>query len=240
MSDLMTPDRAVALGAPTTRPTADGVSAGIAGVLLGVAGIMVAYGEVFPDAAALSLVLAGLAVWAARSTSPRIRWASAVLLTIFVGINVAFAIGDLSHPESPAPFIATAVVIGCGVVTIVLTVLSARGRPAPGRRVWAVAGAALVAVAGASLLAAASVEGDQRRPGDVEVVAQDIAFPAEVTIDSDADALFVRNLDRVRHTLVIDGEVGAVELPANRDVRIPVDLEPGSYAFHCNIAGHEA
>lgn len=240
MSDLRSPDRAVAIEAPPTRPTSDGVSAGIAGVLLGVAGIMFAYGEVFPDAAAISLVLAGLAVWASRSTSHGIRWAIACLLTIFVAINLAYAIGDLSHPESPAPFISTAVVIGCGVVTIVLAVLAARGRPARGRRVWVVVGLALLAVAGASLLAAASVEEDERRPGDVEVVAEDIAFPAEVTVGTDTDAIFVRNLDRVRHTLVVDGEAGPVELPANRDVRIELDLEPGTYRFFCDIPGHEA
>lgn len=106
-----------------------------------------------------------------------------------------YAIGDLTHPESPAAFLATALVIGCGLVTIVLAVLAARGRPAPARRVWTVTGGAFVLLAVGSGLATAAVDDDQRLPGDVEIVAQDVEFPAEVTFGSDATGLFVRNED---------------------------------------------
>ena len=135
----------------------DGVPTGIAGVLVGVAGIMAAYGEFFPDAAAISLVLAGLAFWATRSPSRRLRWAIAALLTVFIAVNLLYAVADLAHPEKSAVFVPTALVIGCGVVTIVLSVLAARGRPALGRRVWLVAFGALALVAVASLLAAVAI-----------------------------------------------------------------------------------
>jgi plastocyanin len=238
---VSTPHRDHAAGTEALSPhSRDGVPLGIAVVLVGVAGIMAAYGEFFPDAAAISVVLAGLAIWATRNPSRRLRVAIALLLAIFVAINLAYAIGDLSHPESPAAFLATALVVGAGLVTIVLAVLSARGRPAPARRVWTIAGGAFVLLAAASGLAAAAVDNDDRLPGDIEIVARNAAFPAEATVDAEATGLFVRNEDRFRHTLVIEGQVAAVELPAATDVRIPVDLEPGTHRYYCDIVGHES
>ncbi|MEX2621268.1 MAG: hypothetical protein WD250_13725 [Egibacteraceae bacterium] len=39
---------------------------------------------------------------------------------------------------------------------------------------------------------------------------------------------------------MIEGQLDAVELPANTDVRTPADLEPGTYRYYCDIVGHEA
>jgi len=129
---VSTPHRDHAAGTETpSPPSRDGVPLGIAGVLVGVAGVLAAYGEFFPDAAAIAAVLAGLAIWATHSPSRRLRLAIAALLAVFVAINLVYAIGDLTHPESPAAFLPTALVIGCGLVTIVLAVLSARGDPHP-------------------------------------------------------------------------------------------------------------
>ncbi len=60
----------------------------------------------------------GAPAWAARSASTRLRWVIAGLMTLFVGINLVFAIPDLSHPESAGPFIVTAVVVVGGLVTV--------------------------------------------------------------------------------------------------------------------------
>ncbi len=224
----------------SVRPSDDGVALGLGALITGTLGVMAALGEVFPDALVFCVVFAGLAVWTTRRTSTRLRWGIAGLVTVFVGVNLVYAMGDLAHPESPAPFVATTVVIAAGLVTIALAVLSARGRRAPVGRIWTVTGTLLVIGAMGALVAGAAVEDDERIAGDVEIVAESYEFPDEVVVGDDADALFVRNRDRGRHTFVIEGVVDAVELPANTDVRIPVDLEPGTYEFICDVAGHDS
>ena len=221
-------------------PLRDGVTVGLVTIIGGALAIMAAYGELFVDALVFLVAFAGLAVWAARSGSTRLRWAIAGLVALFVAINMVFAIPDLSHPESPAPFVATAVVVLGGVVTAVLAVLAARGRPASGRRVWPAAYGVVALLAAGSLVAAANVENDVAQPGDTEIVAADFAFPDVVEVGSTSTGVLVRNTDRGRHTFVVDGQNGAVEVPAGSEVRVPLELAPGSYRYYCNVPGHEA
>lgn len=223
----------------TAPSRADGVVIGMATVIVGAFGVMAAAGEVFPDALVFMAVLAAVAVWAWRSNSVRSRWVAGALVTLFVLINLVFAIPDLSHPESPAPFVATAVVVGAGIITAVLAVLSARGRPVAGRRVWlpAVGGLAIVVIV--ALVAAAGVEDDEVQPGDTEIAAADFEFPETVDVASDSSAVAVHNEDRNRHTFVVEDEISAVELPAGSTVRVELDLEPGEYRYYCDIVGHE-
>lgn len=217
----------------------DGVATGLLVVVAGVIGIMVAMGEVFLDVIPFLVAFVALALWSARSGSRLARWITVALLTVMLAVNSVYAAGDLSHPESAAAFIATSVVMGGGVVTIVLAVLSALRRPASGGRVWAVAAAALVALAGMSLVAAAQVDDAVARAGDEVVTAAEFEYPEEIRIDSGA-GLVIDNDDMARHTFVVDGPDGTtVEVPAGSTARTEVDLDPGTYRFYCDIPGHE-
>lgn len=226
-------------GSGAAPPSADGVTVGLLTIVVGTLSVMAAVGEVFPDAMVFVAVFIGLAVWAHRSGSTRLRWAISGLAAVFLTINLVFAIGDLSHPESPAPFIATAVVIGGGLVTIVLAVMAARGRARSGRRVWPIAYLGLGLIAAGSLIAAAGVDDDTAQQGDTEVVANAYEFPDEVIAGSDSTGVFLRNEDRGRHTFAVEDAIDAVEMPAGSQVRVPLDLEPGSYRYFCDIVGHE-
>jgi plastocyanin len=95
-------------------------------------------------------------------------------------------------------------------------------------------------LAATSLVAAAAVTDDTAQPGDARVTASGVEFTEQVTMDaSSAAGILVSNDDPIRHTFVIDGAVDAVELPADTDVRVEVDLAPGTYRFYCDVTGHE-
>ena len=95
-------------------------------------------------------------------------------------------------------------------------------------------------LAAGSLVAAANVEDDVARPGDAEIVAADFAFPDVVETGTTSTGVLVRNSDRGRHTFVVEGQTAAVEIPASSEVRVALDLAPGSYRYYCNVPGHEA
>lgn len=218
----------------------DGVLVGLGGITVGVAVIMAAFGEVFVDALAILAVIIGVAGLAAHRRSRRLRFAVAALLAIFVAMNAVYAIGDLAHPESPAPFIGTLLVVTCGLVTALLAVAAGRGQQVKVGSLWLGVAALLAAAGVASLAAAAAVEDDVAEPGDVVVVAQDIEYPEEISVPADAAGLLIRNRDAVRHDFTVDGHLDSIELPAKTDVRIALDdLDPGTYRFSCSIPGHE-
>lgn len=217
----------------------DGVALGIGGVIVGALSLMAVYGEVFADALVFLAVLAGLGLWSLRTPSTRLRWGIAVAMALFVGINLVFAVSDLAHPESPGPFVTTAIVIVFGLATVGLAVAAARRRPLPLAPVFGGAGAVLVLAAIVAAVAAAGVDDDVAQPGDVTVVAEDFDYPEVVEVGADATGLLVENLDAGRHNLVVEGEVDAVELPAGTDTRVALDLEPGEYRFYCSVPGHD-
>lgn len=75
----------------------------------------------------------------------------------------------------------------------------------------------------------------------VEVVAEDIRFDAE-SYEASAGAVDVRyhNDGSINHTLVIEDVDGfKLEVASNGDDdRGTVDLETGTYAIYCDVAGH--
>lgn len=223
---------------PTGRRT-EGIWIGLVCVAVSTLGVMAAVGMVFPDALAFVVAFVGLAVWVRRSSSRRLRWAIAGLLTVFLGFNLIYAVSDLAHPETPAPFIATVAVIGSGTITIVLAVLAARGRPGAHRLVWPIALAGLALAAVGSLAAGAAVEDDPAQPGDTVIVATHHDLTDQIMVESTSGAVVIRNGDRVRHTFVVENHLDAVELPGNSQKRVELDLEPGSYHYYCDVVGHE-
>lgn len=231
---------------PTNRHPAraeeahDGVAVGLVIVVAAVFGVMAAFGEIYADTFPF-LAFFLVAAWiTARRDTRKLRTAVAVLMTVFVSINLVYAVPDLAHPESFGPFVPTLVVVVGGALTVVLAAASAARRPLDGRRIWTVTGVGLALAAVVSFAAAAAVEDDVIQPGDVEVVAADVRFPERIVMDAGSSALFVENHDGFRHTIVIDDHLSPVELPADTDVRVPLDLEPGVYEYFCDVAGHDS
>ncbi len=90
---------------------------------------------------------------------------------------------------------------------------------------------------------------DERRPGDVVLVAEDADyFPegedlnrkedARITVERDG-AVFVDNKDLYRHTFTVESLGIDEEVPAGVDRRVVIDAEPGRYEFICDVEGHE-
>lgn len=217
----------------------DGIALGVGGVVVGTLSLMAVYGEVFADALVFLAVLAGLGLWTLRTPSTRLRWVVAALMALFVAINLVFAVSDLAHPESPGPFVTTAIVVLFGIATVALAAGSARRRPLPLVPVLGGVGALLVVAAVVAAVAASGVDDDVAQPGDVTIVAEDFDYPEVVEVDADATGLLVENRDAGRHNLIVEGEIDAVELPAGSDTRIPLDLEPGEYRYWCSVPGHD-
>lgn len=114
----------------------------------------------------------------------------------------------------------------------------------PGGRVRQVGlvAVAVVLVVGAlglfafSILAGGGEEGDE---SDLTIVARDSRFPDRVSASAGTFEILVRNKDRVRHTLVIEGQNVKSDLPGHETRRLEVTLAPGTYDFFCDVTGHE-
>ena len=154
--------------------------------------------------------------------------------------NLPYVISDLSHPDSPLPFITN------GVLTIAVLVAFAGGlttvlRRAGGTRaavvVALVAVVAFVAVGVGGRLAASSTAAES---GDLRVVAKDIEFdPAVVHAPAGQISVHVENEDAIAHTFAIDGLDVDLSLPASTGQRVTFNAPPGTYTIHCTIPGHE-
>jgi plastocyanin len=87
----------------------------------------------------------------------------------------------------------------------------------------------------------AASAGDTASTDAVEVVAQDVKFPAD-TYEATAGTVEVhyRNDGSTTHTLVIDGVDGfKLEVGGNGDTdEGTVELDAGTYTVYCDVAGH--
>lgn len=174
-------------------------------------------------------------------TSPSRRWRHVALgaVALYLAANGPFLVEDLAHPESAAGFSAAWLVLVCGVGAAITA-----GWPAavaePGRTRTVAATLAGVAVLGGVLavVAAAGVTDDPVQPGDALLRVAHGEFDSRVELVQ-GDALVVRNTDRYRHTIVIEGADVRAELPAGADRRLELDgLAPGDYRYVCDVAGH--
>ena len=101
---------------------------------------------------------------------------------------------------------------------------------------------AVVLVVGAMGLFAFSIFGGGDEEGDesdLTIVARDSRFPEKVNAPAGTFELLVRNKDRYRHTIVIEGQGVKSELPGHKTRRVEVTLTPGTYRFFCDVTGHE-
>ena len=209
-------------------------------VVLVLLAIQVLARELIPPLAIFAvLYLAATAVLAVR----RPRWllvtVGLVALVHLVG-SVPFFVANLAHPESPASFISEALVALTVTVALVGAATGVRRSWSGARRPVAVAAALLAGLAIVlSLLASLGVEGDARQDGDVIVEAVRSTFPERVELAAGTSVLWVDNQDPFHHTLVVEGTDVQASLPGSTAVRVPVDLALGTYAFLCDVPGHE-
>jgi uncharacterized cupredoxin-like copper-binding protein len=154
--------------------------------------------------------------------------------------GLPFAIDHLPYPSSGIDFTHSVIGVFGRVAAIVMAVMVLRrGTDAAARR----AGAIVVVALGLTLLVATVASlastGEEAQTGDVVTVIDDHAFEEQVEV-AGGDTLFVDNLEPFRHTFTVEGTAIDVVTPAAQGVRIPVDLDPGSYSVICAVPGHEA
>lgn len=200
---------------------------------------MVLAGELIPPLLVMAVLFAGTAaaLWGRSS-----RWALYVGIGLpvlaFLG-SIRFVVADLSHPESIAGFVPQLLLTLAVLFTAVASGAQLAGS---GPRVRSVAvGFGALAVGGllTSVAATAGLSDDERREGDLFVVAEDTEFPAEITTSRGELGLFLQNADPIRHTFVIEGTDVHQEMPGSTSRRAEVVLEPGTYRYFCDVPGHD-
>ena len=169
---------------------------------------------------------------------------------LFVVGNLPIVLEDVSHPDSFLAFVAS----GAGIVGAVLGFVAMLGAllhwpSTPVRPILGLGAVAVVAVIGVGLVATLGVDSDERREGDVVLVAEDVDFfvegddpdreaDAEVTVER-GQAVVIDNEDLYRHTFTIEALDLDQEIQAGVTRRVVIDAEPGRYEFICDVEGHE-
>ncbi len=194
---------------------------------------------VVPPLIGSAVLLSAAAIFVLRRRGSLWLRVGAALSLLFLALNAPYLIEDTAHPESVAGFATSTLVL---IVSLMTLVAGAAGslRPARAGARLVAATAAFVALAGIvpAAVAARTAEDDVALPADTELIAADGDFSGPVEVGA-AGALFVRNDDRYRHTLVIEHTDVKVELPAFGGRRVPINLEPGTYRYYCDVPGHD-
>ena len=205
--------------------------------------LTVVAGEVIPFVVIIAAVMA-LAWLAAEWKPSRITFTVfGVLSLAILVLNLPYLTADLAHPESAIGFNATTA-----------TVLTAVAGTLAGLSVWwaALAGKAatrtglvlgglfLVGLV-VSVIAALGLKSDTAQAGDLDLLAKRADYlPEALTASPGTVGVFVENQDSFRHTFTITDLGVDVEIPANTDRRIELELPTGTYQFHCTVPGHDA
>jgi plastocyanin len=227
-------------GKPAPDPSWVRLAAAASGVTaLGLLVISFVLGEVIPPLLVFFVVFLGFAIALWRGAGRKTVIALVVVSAFAVLMNTPHTLSDLTHPESASGFVPSLLTTVASITTLAAAVMALVRRGGGAARWIGFAGGALVvALVGVSVAITAGVSDDERQDGDVEVLAEDVEFPAEVSVDS-GGALFVENADPYRHTIVVDEGDIHQELPASTDRRVEVDLPAGTYEYYCDVPGHE-
>jgi plastocyanin len=163
-----------------------------------------------------------------------------VVNLLLVVSSAPFAAPNLLHPDSPLSFSHASISLLGRTIAVVAAVGAWRRVPQGAARKLTIAAAGLLGItAMVAISATIQTGGEARAPGDVPVRVANAAFPAEVRVSQGGTLLF-ENRDLVRHTFTVEGTGVSRELPERSTVRIGVELEPGTYRFHCEVPGHES
>jgi len=200
-------------------------------------------GEVIPPV----MIVAGVMVlaWLATEWKPnRISFTTfGVLSVLVIVLNAPFLVADLSHPESAIGFNTTTLPVLtalAGILAGLSVWWAALAGKAATRTVLVLAGLFLVGIV-VSVIGALGLKSDTAQAGDLDLLAKRADYlPEALTASPGTLGVFVENQDPFRHTFTIT-ELGVdVEIPANTDRRIELDLPAGTYRFHCTVPGHDA
>jgi plastocyanin len=209
------------------------------------------------------IVIAGLGFARPR---PRVFLAGGVVLLVFVGLNLPFAIDGLVHPIGSShawtDIIAVVVGIAGAIAGFAAFVELRRGRPlvralrAPSGEalailvVGALIGTTYVSASGYRALEASPglgiVNGVQKAPTQAPAVLDvpgTTFTQTALQLTVGAGTVYVVNTDKNRHTfdMDLDGRHLSYPLPANSTTAVVLNLTtPGNYAYWCAIPGHRS
>jgi len=197
-------------------------------------------GEFIPPVTVFAVIFAGLGVALGRTEGRRLPYTAAVLGLVLIAANAPFMMPDLAHPETFASFAMAFVVLIVTLATVAAAVFATRPAPPNSARVLPAVGVILAIGLIASMIVTLGVTDDVRQNGDIDVIARNTSYPAELTTDAGPAALFIDNQDIIRHTLVIEGTDIKIEIPGSTTRRLEIDLPTGEYRYHCDVAGHDS
>lgn len=229
---------------PTTHPDPSG-DRFVGWALLTTTGLLVSLqllaGHVIPPLAIFGAILGLLGVATLRR---RARWLlviDAIAAGAYLVGSVPFFAANLAHPESPVSFLAEVFLLLALLTVVTGVVMRLRGVGARARRRTVVGAIGMACVATVvSLVAAAGVVAEARQDGDVPLVSERSTFPERIEVPAGAAVLWLDNKDPFHHTFLIDGTEVREVLAAGSSVRVPIELDPGSYRFWCDVPGHES
>lgn len=211
-------------------------------VSLSLYAVMVLAGSIIPPLVIFGTLYLVLAVLLVRLIGNRwLAGVAAVLAVLGLAGNAPFLIEDLAHPESWGSFVPSAISVVAGLGAVFAAVASYRGASVDLVRPTGIAVAGLcAALVVVSLGLSASASSDEAQTGDVTVLAEAYEYPETLSASAGAIGFFVENKDLLRHTFVIDGHDVKVELPSGKSRRVEVELPAGTYAYLCDVPGHES
>ena len=196
-------------------------------------------GEVIPPVVVMAVLFAALAVLLRKVSTPWPVYAGIALPVLAMVGNAPFVVADIGHPESAAGFVPMALVLFAALFTSVSSAIARFGPSIAVRPVaTATVGLGVLAVAG-SVAMTASLDDDERRDGDVGVLASNVEYPAELRVPEGEVGFYIENDDVLRHTFLIEGTSVEQEVPGSTARRVSADLEPGAYRYYCDVPGHE-
>lgn len=203
--------------------------------------VTLATGEIIPPV--VIIAAAFIVAWGFTRWRP-----NRITFGVFGGIglatvltNVPFVLEDLSHPESAFGFSTTLLTLLASILAVLVGITAWRSlSERTASRATVAAGAILVVGIAVSTILALGLEDDPAEAGDIPLSADAAEWvPESLNATAGTVAVYVENLDPIRHTFAIDALDLEVELPASTGRRIEFTAPAGSYEFFCTVPGHE-
>lgn len=149
---------------------------------------------------------------------------------------------DLGDPASAFTFVLTglatvAVLVGTVVGFLVVT---RRVAPTARRRLPLAAGLAVVALVATATVARVALDPAATQPGDILVVAEDVAFvPESLEVAPGPVSVHLDNRDLMPHNFTSDELGVALHVPERASARVEFEAPTGTYTVFCTFPGHE-
>jgi plastocyanin len=191
--------------------------------------------QAFIPPIAIFIVLAGIGVVLLNVRERAGAIMLAIVSVLFLILNTPFIVPALAVPASSVDFLTTCLtllsLVGMVVSSVAILRRSAGGGAIRFSVVITVLG--LLAIAGTAW-ARLAYEGAEARPGDIEMVLQDIEFnPASISGDGGEMSVYLDNKDTVLHTFTIEELDVDVDIPGNASARVTFEAPPGRYEIEC-------